>query len=72
MSQENKTAFHVIREKAAAKVAVVLLAAALLTGASLAYPPEPSGQVASLAYPPGPSAPADLAYPPGPSAPANA
>ena len=42
MSQENKTVFHVIREKAAAKVAVALLAAALLTGAGLAYPPGPS------------------------------
>ncbi len=72
MSQENKTVFHVIREKAAAKVAVALLAAALLTGAGLAYPPGPSAP-AGLAYPPGPSGPvASLAYPPGPSAPANA
>ena len=59
MSQKNKTVFHVIREKAAAKVAVALLAAALLAGAGLAYPPGPSGPVASLGYPPGPSAPAN-------------
>src|SRR4051812_30864591 len=38
MSQENKTVFHVIREKAAAKVVVALLAAALLAGAGLAWP----------------------------------
>ena len=58
MSQENKTVFHLIREKAAAKVAVALLAAALLAGVGLAFPP-------------GPTAPA-LAYPPGPGAPVNA
>jgi hypothetical protein len=59
MSQENKTVFHVIREKAAAKVAVALLAAALLAGAGLAYPPGPSAPVAVADFPPGPSAPAN-------------
>ena len=55
MSQENKTVFRLIREKAAAKVVVALLAAALLAGAGLAYPPGPGAP--GLAYPPGPGAP---------------
>jgi len=59
MSQENKTVFHVIREKAAAKVAAALLAAALLAGAGLAYPPGPTAPVAVADFPPGPTAPAN-------------
>ncbi len=44
MTKENKSVFHVIREKGAARVAVALLAASLLAG---------------IAFPPGPSAPAN-------------
>jgi hypothetical protein len=58
MSNENKSVFHVIREKAAAKVAAALLAAALLAGAGLAWPPGPGAPAAVADFPPGPGAPA--------------
>lgn len=48
MSQENKTVFHVIREKAAAKAAVALIAVTLLAGAGLAFPPGPSAPMAGV------------------------
>jgi hypothetical protein len=66
MSNKNKSVFHVIREKGAARVAVALLAASLLAGIALASAPA----VADL--PPGPSAPAHADLPPGPGAPAHA
>jgi len=72
MSQEKKTIFRMIREKAITKVAVALLATTLLAGAGLDLPPGPSAP-AALDYPPGPTGQiTSLDYPPGPGAPTAA